>query len=127
MITDTGEALPTHNPREPLSSDAQSDATARDGLQHVEITDGTFYVDGTALGSLLNIDPADVPELMRTRAITSMCERGVGIHDGEFRLSFFYGNRRARLSVDTSGRILRRSTVDFGQRPIPAAMRKPGG
>lgn len=100
---------------------------ASPGLQHVEITDGTFYVDSSALSGLLNISPADVPELMRTRAITSICERGVGIHDGEFRLSFFYGNRRARLSIDTSGRILRRSTVDFGERPIPAAMRRPEG
>ncbi|MBX9822117.1 DUF6522 family protein [Afipia birgiae] len=48
-------------------------------------------------------------------------------NEGGFRLSFFYGNRRARLSVDVSGRILRRSTVDFGLRPIRAPMRKPGG
>lgn len=94
------------------------------GLHHVEIADGTFYVDSSALSGLFNIDPAEVAELMRARAITSVCERGIGIHDGEFRLSFFYGNRRARLSVDTSGKILRRSTVNFGERPIPAAMRR---
>nr|WP_091582978.1 DUF6522 family protein [Mesorhizobium qingshengii] len=36
--------------------------------------------------------------LLRTQEITSLCERGIGEHEGEYRLSFFYGNRRARLS-----------------------------
>lgn len=126
MRTDTDEASSVQSPRELPDRGAPPDTAASENQLHVEISDGTFYVDGTALGRLLNIDPADVPEFMRTRAITSICERGIGIHEGEFRLSFFYENRRARLSIDTSGRVLRRSTVDFGQQPIPAAMRKPG-
>jgi hypothetical protein len=58
---------------------------------------------------------------MRSGRITSICERGVDENAGEFRLSFFYGNRRARVLTDLEGRILRKSAVDFGDRPIPGA------
>lgn len=88
-------------------------------LPPVEISDGTFCVDGAMLGNLLDVQPADVPGLMRDGAITSVCERGTDDHAGQYRLSFFYGSRRARLSIDESGRILRRSVVDFGAQPLP--------
>ena len=65
--------------------------------------------------------------LMRERAITNVCERGIDDNEGEFRLSFFYRNRRARLSMDPTGRIIRRSIIDFGDRPIPDALHRPGG
>lgn len=88
----------------------------------VEISDKTVMIDATLLGELLNVLPGDVPALMREHAITSVCERGVDTHEGEFRLSFFYRNRRARLSVDTSGQVLRRSIIDFGDRPLPGVL-----
>lgn len=92
----------------------------------VEIAEAAILVDAALLGELLDVVPAEVPGLMRSRAITSFCERGIGADDGTFRLSFFYRNRRARLSVDAAGRILRRSIVDFGQRALPRAMRRTG-
>lgn len=92
----------------------------------IEITNGDIVVDAGLLGELLNVPPADLPALMRTRAITSVCERGVDTHDGEFRLTFFYRNRRARLSVDRAGRVLRRSTIDFGEHRLPSALRRSG-
>jgi len=33
-------------------------------------------------------------------------------------------NRRFRLVVDEEGNAIQRSTVDFGDRPLPALMRK---
>jgi hypothetical protein len=42
-----------------------------------------------------------------------------------YRLTFFYENRRFRLVVDEAGNPVQRSTVDFGDRPLPASMRKP--
>ena len=98
----------------------------KDNLQQVEIDGGDISVDAALLGQLLNVMPAEVPALMRAHAITSFCERGVDIHQGEFRLNFFYQNRRARVSVDTTGRILRRSVVDFGQHPLPRALHRGG-
>jgi len=61
---------------------------------------------------------------MRQREITSVCERGVDEHAGEFRLSFFYRSRRARLSTDLRGHVLRKSVIDFGDRPIPDAQKR---
>lgn len=92
----------------------------------VEFSDNTFLVEAALVGELLRISPARVPALMREGHITSACERGMDEHAGEFRLSFFYRNRRARVSTDLAGRILRRSTIDFGDRPIPEAMRRVG-
>jgi hypothetical protein len=91
-------------------------------IMQVEINDKTVLVDATLLGELLDVLPSDVPSLMREQRITSVCERGIDTHEGEFRLSFFYRNRRARLSVDGSGQVLRRSIIDFGDRPLPKAL-----
>lgn len=102
------------------------DKPAAAGLPPVEISDGTFCVDGAMLGGLLDIRPDEVPALMREGAITSVCERGTDDHAGQYRLSFFYGSRRARLSIDDTGRILRRSVVDFGAQPLPRSAHRPG-
>ncbi len=91
----------------------------------VEIANGDIQVDAALLGELLGIPPAEIPALMRAHAITSRCERGVDAHDGQFRLSFFYKNRRARLVVNSAGRILQRSVIDFGQLPLPRALHSP--
>lgn len=91
-----------------------------------EFSDNTFLVEAALVGELLRISPARVPALMREGHIASTCERGMEEHAGEFRLSFLYRNRRARVSTDLTGRILRRSMIDFGDRPIPDAMRRAG-
>jgi Family of unknown function (DUF6522) len=63
--------------------------------------------------------------LMRKGAITSLCERGIDADAGRFRMTFFYKSRRLRLVVDAAGNILQRSTIDFGDRPLPDALRIP--
>lgn len=87
----------------------------------IEFRDDTFVIDAALVGELLHLPAAGVQSLMRSGRITSICERGVDEHAGEFRLSFFYGNRRARVLTDLEGRILRKSAVDFGDPPIPGA------
>jgi Family of unknown function (DUF6522) len=89
----------------------------------LEIVDGNFVVDAALLGELLSIPAADVPALMRSHAITSVCEHGIDAHHDTFRLTFFYGGRQARLRIDASGQILQRSVIDFGERP-PARNRR---
>jgi hypothetical protein len=86
-----------------------------------------FAVDASLLGELLNVSPSDVQELMRNNEITSRCERGEGEHTGQYRLTFFYKNRRVRLNVDESGQIIRRSVIDFGDRPLPSSVRRHRG
>ena len=86
-----------------------------------------FSIDASLLGELLSVPPSHIHNLMRRNEITSLCERGEGEHEGQYRLNFFYKGRRARLSVDQSGRVIRRSIVDFGDRPLPPPMHRSGG
>ena len=91
----------------------------------VEITNGDILIDAELLGKMLAIESAAVPALMQARAITSICEKGLDVHRGQYRLSFFYRSRRARLNVDKSGHILQRSIVNFGPKPLPHAPHSP--
>jgi len=81
----------------------------------VEIVDGTFVVAANLVGELLDIPSADVPALMRSGGITSVCEAGIGPDEGTFRLNLFHRTRHARLRINEAGRILHRSVIDFGQ------------
>jgi hypothetical protein len=83
----------------------------------VEFTGSGILVDAALIAPLLQVPPADVSALLRQRVITSACERGIEEHQGQYQLSFFYRNRRARLRIDTSGRVLQRSTTQIAQRP----------
>jgi hypothetical protein len=87
----------------------------------VEVADGGFVIDAGMLGTLLDIAPADIPALMRARAITSLCERGLDADQGVFRLSFFYRHRQAQVHIDASGRVLRRSIIDLDRQGPPEA------
>ena len=93
----------------------------------VEFLDGSFHVAAEAVASGLGVAPADVPELLRTGRITSLCEKGLDEDAGSYRLTFFHGNRRLRLMVDERGRIFRRGLIDFGDQPLPPAARRSGG
>ena len=86
-----------------------------------------FSIDASLLSELLNVPASRIQSLMRRNEITSLCERGEREHEGQYRVTFFYKGRRARLSVDQSGWVIRRSIVDFGERPLPSSMHRPGG
>jgi hypothetical protein len=101
----------------------ETHVTARSG-PGIEFRDDAFVVDATLVGELLQLPASRVQVLMRSGRITSACERGIDEHAGEFRFSFFYGNRRARVSTDLEGRVLRKSAVDFGDRPTGGARRR---
>lgn len=92
----------------------------------IEMDGGDIVVDARLLGELLHVEPQQVPALLRAQKITSVCERGIDGHAGEYRLSFFYGSRRVRLAIDAAGNILRRSAIDFGEAAMPRQLRRPG-
>ena len=56
---------------------------------------------------------------MRAGKITSRSERGVDADIGRYRLTFFSEHRRFRVVVDEAGAILQRSTLNFGDLPLP--------
>ena len=52
----------------------------------VEIPSREIVIDAGVLAPLLDIAAADVPGL--TRRATSICERGIDAHEGQYRLRF---------------------------------------
>ncbi|WP_188854760.1 DUF6522 family protein [Aureimonas glaciei] len=96
-------------------------------MSTIELEPDAFQVDAGVIAASLGIEAAAVHSLMRDGQITSTCERGVGDDDGRYRLTFFLGNRRLRLIVDEAGTIVKSSTIDFGKRPLPASLHRPGG
>ena len=92
----------------------------------VEFEDNGLEIDAGIVARGLGIDAARVQPLIRSGEITSRHERGVGEDAGRSRLTFFLGNRRFRLVVDESGRVIENSAIDFRERPLPAALRRGG-
>ncbi|MCX7566158.1 DUF6522 family protein [Sulfitobacter sp. F26169L] len=70
------------------------------------MTDGQATVDAEDLGPLLGIEPAAVPQKMRSGQITSLFETGIDEDAGRYRLTFFYDNRRIRLTCAADGTVL---------------------
>jgi len=87
--------------------------------------EGALSIDAAIIGRGLNVEPSLVPVRMCEGKITVLCERGFDEDAGCYRLTFLYENRRFRLVVDEAGNAVQRSTVDFGDRPLPTSMRKP--
>lgn len=95
----------------------------QDDPELIEFDDEGPVVDAGLIGDLLGIQADQVPHHIRQGAITTLCEAGIDEHDGEFRLSFFHGNRRAQIEIDNQGQVSKRTVIDFGDRPLPASLR----
>ncbi|PWV98052.1 hypothetical protein DFR52_10529 [Hoeflea marina] len=96
-------------------------------MNQIRFEDGGFEIDAGLIAEGLGINEAGLQAGMHDGSITSLTEKGVGDDDGRYRLTFFSPSRRFRLLVDGSGTVLQRSTIDFGDRPLPASARRPGG
>jgi hypothetical protein len=83
-------------------------------------------VDATIIGEGLCIDPLLVQARIRDGKIATLCEHGVDKDTGRDRLTFFFESRRFRLIVDQRGKVIQRSTVDFGSLQLPTSMHRPG-
>ncbi|MGA8698859.1 MAG: DUF6522 family protein [Xanthobacteraceae bacterium] len=88
----------------------------------VEFEQGTLSIDAAVVGRGLNVEPSLVPVQMREGKITVLCERGLNEDAGRYRLNFFM---RIGASLLSTKRQCRQTTIDFGDRPLPAAMRRP--
>ena len=92
----------------------------------VEFKDGAIEIDAAVVSAGLGLEPHEVLDLMRSKSITGVWEHGIDDDAGRYRLTFFYRNRRLRLIVDDRGGVVRRSAIDFGERPMPAQMHRTG-
>ena len=92
----------------------------------IAFEDDAFLVPAVVIGHGLDLDPPTVQSLMSSGELTSLCEKGEEEDIGRYRLTFVYKNRRFQLVIDSTGKILQRSVIDFGDRELPAALHKPG-
>lgn len=93
-------------------------------MSDVQFKESSISVDAKLIGKSLGIEVPLVQALIRERKITSICERGVDQDAGTYRLTFFHGSRRLRLIVSEEANIIQHSTIDFGDHPIAASLRK---
>jgi hypothetical protein len=93
-------------------------------MSRIDLGLGSLHIDASVIAQGLALEPARIQAMMREGEITSLCERGVNEDAGRYRLTFFHKSRRFRLVVDATGTVIQRSTVDFGNRPLPASIRK---
>lgn len=92
-------------------------------MAEVRVEDHAIVVDSDLIARALGIDEDQVQLLMHEGKITTRSEHGVDDDSGTHRLTFFYKTCRARLIVSAEGHILRRSSIDFGDRATAAMMR----
>ncbi len=95
-------------------------------MKPIEFDDGAVQVDAAVIAEGLGISLPLLQEQMQAGKITSLFERGIDADRGRHRLTFFSEHRRFRLVVDERGAIVQRSTLNFGDSPLPASVRKRG-
>ena len=93
---------------------------------HVEFDSEGPVVDAELIADLLNIPADQVSYQIRQGTITTLCEAGIDEHEGGYRLSFFHRNRCAQIEVDCEGQVSNRTVINFGDRPLPASLHRPG-
>lgn len=102
-----------------------AEALPQDDTCGIDIEDDGFVVDAGLLAQLLDVPASEVQAFMREGRITSISEKGVGEDADQFRLTFFHGKRRACIRVDTSGKVISRSIIDFASGAASRALSRP--
>ena len=85
----------------------------------VTVTADGFEVDAAIIALAFGLDPTDLRERMRAGDVVSLCERGEGTDAGRFRLTFRHAGQVLRMTLDSEGRLLKRSTFDKPARSGP--------
>jgi Family of unknown function (DUF6522) len=96
-------------------------------MKPIEFENGTVQIDAAIVAEGLGLTPSLLRQEMRAGRVTSLAERGTDADSGRHRLTFFSEHRRFRVVVDTTGAIIQRSAVDFGDARLPKSVHKPGG
>ena len=96
-------------------------------MKPIEFENGTVQIDAAIVAEGLGLTPSLLRQEMRAGRVTSLAERGTDADSGRHRLTFFSEHRRFRVVVDTTGAIIQRSALDFGDARLPKSVHKPGG
>jgi len=96
-------------------------------MDSIQLADGALNIEATLIATDLGLNPTQVLDSMRAGRLTAVCERGMAEDAGRFRLTFYYANRRLRLTVDSAGKVLERSATRLHRRAPGTPKRGPGG
>ncbi|MDP3074860.1 DUF6522 family protein [Bradyrhizobium sp.] len=96
-------------------------------MKPFELENGEVAIDASVIAEGLGLALPLLREQMRAGKITSQSERGIDDDSGRYRLTFFSEHRRFRVVVDEGGAIIQRSTLNFGDAPLPKSLHRPGG
>ena len=69
-------------------------------------------IDGARVAQGFGLDVDTFRRLMDERAVTLLCERGVGEDEGLHRATFYHGKRRLRLVLDRFGKVVANAGPD---------------
>ena len=83
----------------------------------IERDEDGFVVQAELLGEAFGVEAEKIQKAMRAESITSRSEVGTGVDKGRWRLTFYYGGRACRFTVDGNGLVLSRSAFPIRARP----------
>ena len=112
-----------------MTADPADPASALVGVASttmIAFEDDTIQIPAAIIAHGLDLETPTIQSLMRGGEVTSRCEKGENEDVGRYRLTFFHKGRRFQLVIDSTGKILQQSVIDFGDRALPASLRKPG-
>jgi len=116
--------MPKTTPIRRMQAKANQPAHAAQEVKRlVEIGEDGVEVDAALIAKGFDVHPDQVLDHLRSGAITSRYEKGIGEDEGRNRLTFFSRSRRLQIIVDVTGAIIQRRMIDFGQQPLPATLR----
>lgn len=101
-----------------MSADAADPSSTLLGIASttmIPFEDDTIQIPAAIIAHGLNLEIPTFQSLMRSGEVTSRCERGENEDAGRYRLTFFHKGRRVQLVIDSMGKILQRSAIDFGE------------
>ncbi len=110
-----------------MTADAVNPSSLLDEVSATTIAfeDDAVQVPAAVIAYGFDLATQMVQSLMRIGELTSLCEKGENEDMGRYRLTFFYKSRRFQLVINSTGKILQRSMIDFGDKALPPALRKP--
>ena len=71
----------------------------------------SIEVDSAVVAPGLGLDAAEFKRLLDSGKIRVLCERGTGEDAGNYRASFYLGDRRVRLLLDEAGTLLQEPEI----------------
>ncbi len=92
-------------------------------MTEVERSGDGFVVSAHVLADTFGLTQEEFRDKMRSGAITSRSETGVGDDEGRWRLTFHHEGRALRLIVDDQGTVLKRASFPIR---IRQAIVRPG-